>query len=107
MVSDHHQLIWDRSDPARAFLELRGPAVTGAVGVLLRQGSSPSPAGGFHLDAKWGRITAPSFCNRPVGVGRLTEGSTGIVRVIRTAELAGRCCEASRKLPHHRLERAP
>lgn len=72
VVSDHQQLIWDRSDPARAFLELRGPAVTGAVGFL--QGRTFTfPGWSFHLDAK-----SPDHCAvllQPAGGRRpVTEG---------------------------------
>lgn len=56
VVSDHQQLIWDRSDPAQAFLELRGPAVTGAVGFLQNRTFS-FPGWSFHLDAK-----SPDHC---------------------------------------------
>ena len=56
VVSDHQQLIWDRNDPARAFLELRGPAVTGAVGFLQNRTFS-FPAWSFHLEEK-----SPDHC---------------------------------------------
>lgn len=56
VVSDHQQLIWDRSDPTRAFLELRGPAVTGAVGFLKNKDFS-LPGWSFQLDAK-----SPDHC---------------------------------------------
>lgn len=56
VVSDHKQLIWDRSDPSRAVLELHGPAVSGAVGFL--KGRPFSFTGwSFHLDTK-----SPDHC---------------------------------------------